>query len=104
MYDVARGVIKSPDGWETNVWGYADEMGVYIKLGQEFFQIFAEDKILWFEAYDVSSYRTNFQIPGRAVFTAAFTGYLFYQLGVSWDSKLTKYAINMGNGDLLSLN
>jgi len=103
-YDVTKGVIRSSDGSETNVWGYADEEGIFIKLGEEFFQVFAEDGILWFEGYDVADVKTNVSIPGRSVVMAAFTGYLFYQIRVGWDTKKVKYAINMGNGDLIPLN
>lgn len=104
VYDVTRGVVKTADGKETNVWGYADDEGIFIKLGEEFFQVFAEDGILWFEGYDVSDFKTDVSIPGRSIFMAAFTGYLFYQIRVDWNAEKIKYAINMGNGDLIPLN
>ncbi len=103
-YDATKGVVKTADGKVSNVWGYSDGEKIFIKLGQEFFQVFVEDGIFWFDGYDISNYKTNVSIPGKSLVMAAFTGYLFYQVQVGWNSKKVKYAINMGNGDLISLN
>ncbi|MEJ7646095.1 MAG: hypothetical protein WKF87_15985 [Chryseolinea sp.] len=103
-YDATRGVVKTLDGKVSNVWGYSDEKRIFIKLGEEFFEVFEEDGIFWFEGYDISDYKTNLSIPGKSLVMAAFTGYLFYQVQVGWNSRKVKYAINLGNGDLISLN
>ena len=66
--------------------------------------MFAEDNIFWFEGYDVTDYTMNISIPGKSLVMAAFTGYLFYQVQSGWKSKKIKYAINLGNGDLIPLN
>jgi hypothetical protein len=103
-YDVTRGVIKTADGTVANVWGYSDGKRIFVKLGEEFFQVLTEDGILWFEGYDVSNYSTKVSIPGKSLVMAALTGYFFYQVQVGWNSKRVKYAINLGNGDFIPLN
>jgi hypothetical protein len=104
FYDATKGVIKTADGKESNVWGYSDGKRIFIKLGQEFFQVFFEDGILWFQGYDISGYKTDLAIPGKSVVMGALTGYFYYSLQVSWNSRKVRYAINMGNGDLISLD
>lgn len=103
-YDATKGVVKTADGKVSNVWGYCDGEKIFIKLGEEFFQVFVENGIFWFDGYDISNYKTNVSIPGKSLVMSAFTGYLFYQIQVGWNSKRVKYAINMGNGDLIPLN
>jgi hypothetical protein len=103
-YDATKGVIKTDDGKESNVWGYSDGKRIFIKLGQEFFQVFSEDGILWFQGYDISGYKTGVSIPGKSVVMGALTGYFYYSLQVTWNSRKVRYAINMGNGDLIPLD
>jgi hypothetical protein len=103
-YDATRGVVKTADGKQSNVWGYSDGKRIFLKVGQEFFQIFSEDGILWFEGYDISGYKTDVAIPGKSVVMGALTGYFFYSVQVSLKSRKVRYAINMGNGDLIPLD
>ena len=103
-YDVTKGVIKTADGKESNVWGYCDGKQIFIKLGQEFFQVFSEDGILWFQGYDISGFKTDVAVPGTSVIMGALTGYFFYSIQISWNSRKMRYAINMGNGDLIPLD
>jgi hypothetical protein len=103
-YDATKGVVKTADGKVSNVWGYSDGKRIFIKLGEEFFQVFVEEGIFWFDGYDISDFKTNVSIPGKSLVMAAFTGYLFYQVQVGWNSRKVKYAINLGNGDLIPLN
>lgn len=103
-YGISRGIIKTADGKEINVWGYSDGEQIFIKLGEEFFPLFVEDDIFWFEGYDISNYKLNLNISDKSVMVAVLTGYLFFQVGVTSESKRIKYAINLGNGDLIPLN
>lgn len=103
-YGVTRGEIQTAEGKEANVWGYSDGKQIFIKLGEEFFPLFVEDDIFWFEGYDVSNYKLNLNVSDKSVMLGVFTGYLFFQVGLTWDSKRVKYAVNLGNGDLIPLN
>jgi hypothetical protein len=103
-YDATRGVIKSKGEVLENVWGYCDGQQIFIKVGEEFFEVFQEEGIFWFEGYDISDFRTKVNAPGRSLLMGAFTGFFFYQVQSSWNSKRMKYAINLGNGDLFPLN
>lgn len=99
-----RGVIKTKGEVLENAWGYCDGEQIFIKVGEEFFPVFQEDRIFWFDGYDISDFRTKVSIPGRSILMGAFTGYFFYQIRMAWNSKRVKYAINLGNGDLFPLN
>jgi hypothetical protein len=103
-YNITKGVIKTADGKESNVWGYSNGQQVFIKLGQEFFQVLEEDGIMWFQGYDITGYKTDVSVPGKSVLMGALTGYFFYSVQISVTSKKMRYAINMGNGDLIPLD
>ena len=103
-YDATRGVIKTKGEVLENVWGYCDGEQIFIKGGEEFFAVSEEDGILWFEGYDISDVKTDLSGLGRSLVMGAFTGFFFYEIRTTWNSKRIKYVINLGNGDLFPLN
>ena len=83
-----------------NIWGYSDGQKIFIKLGEEFFEVFIEDGFFWFLGYELSNFEVDL-VPASALLSA-FTGFAL-SLNYNVQSKQRKYVINLGNGDLFPL-
>lgn len=103
-YDIRQGKLYSEDGEESDVWGYFDGDKFFVKVGLEFFELAIDDGIFWFNGYDISKIESKLNMSGKSIVMAAFTGFFFYDIRYNAQLKPVRYAINLGNGDLVSLD
>ncbi len=83
-----------------DAWGYSDGENIFIQLADRSFELESEDNIFWFYGYEIEEVKGK--VTGEALIVTLFTGNLMVQSSIK--SKLVKYAINLGNGDLFPLD
>ena len=103
VYKAHRGHLKANGKRMNDIWGYSEGDKIFIKAGDEFFELHFDNGYFWFTGYEFADQHLRVKYVGQMLFTAAFTGWVFLTYQVEWTSQRRKYAINMGNGEFFPL-